>query len=291
MPSAIGPRTSSSEAAELLAAPDPLQHGQPARQRARGAGVPRRAISRTLGFDVQAARRATPERPNLVARLRGAARRPDARLPRPRRHGARRRPRTGRTTRGRARSPTGYLWGRGALDMKSQIAAEASPRSRAGARGLAAGGGRPAGRSRSPTRRPAARSARSGSARTTPTRCAATTCSTRARGAVLRVRRPARVYGVCVRREGRLPLHASTTDGVGGPRVDARAGRQRAAQARAADLERLGRRASRASTSPRSRARCSTALGVDATATRRPRSSACARSTRGSRCSRADAAA
>ena len=46
------------------------------------------------------------ERPNLVARLRGEADGPGARLPLARRHGARRRRPTGATTRGPARSTT-----------------------------------------------------------------------------------------------------------------------------------------------------------------------------------------
>ena len=47
-----------------------------------------------------------PERPNLVATLAGEEPGPGARLPLARRHGARGRRRTGRTTRGRARSTT-----------------------------------------------------------------------------------------------------------------------------------------------------------------------------------------
>ncbi len=49
---------------------------------------------------------ATPERPNLVARLRGAADGPTLCLLGARRHGARDTRRSGRTTRGRATSPT-----------------------------------------------------------------------------------------------------------------------------------------------------------------------------------------
>ena len=44
--------------------PDPLQHGQPARQRARGPGVPGRAPARQAGFECELLG-AEPERPNL----------------------------------------------------------------------------------------------------------------------------------------------------------------------------------------------------------------------------------
>ena len=87
-----------------------------------------------------------PERPNLVARLRGARAGPDAVLPRPRRHGAREPRRSGRTTRGRARSIDGFVWGRGAIDMKSQIAAEVVAACVARARRLAPGARRAADR-------------------------------------------------------------------------------------------------------------------------------------------------
>ncbi len=95
------------EAEELLAAPDPLQHGQPARQRARGPGVPRRP-PRAGGLRVRAARRGAraPESRRAAVGPGGRRGRPDAVLPRPRRHGARRRGRLERTTRGRAISPT-----------------------------------------------------------------------------------------------------------------------------------------------------------------------------------------
>ena len=100
---------------------------------------------------------AEPERPNLVARLRAAespvtrmgapatriripAPRPDAVLPQPRRHGARKRGGVeASTARGRAMQADGFVWGRGALDMKSQMAAEI-----AAAAGLARSGWRPA---------------------------------------------------------------------------------------------------------------------------------------------------
>ena len=94
---------------------------------------------RAAGFECELLG-AEPERPNLVARLRGDARRSDAVLPRPRRHRARR---AGGVE--RAHDPwsgdvaEGYVWGRGALDMKSQVAAEI-----AAAASLARSGWRPA---------------------------------------------------------------------------------------------------------------------------------------------------
>ena len=101
--------------------------------------------------------------PGVAARLpdrrraRVRARRHRARAPEPRRHARGRAsrarcsatsrtstpcsptPRTGRTTRGRGEIHDGFLWGRGALDMKSQTAAEAVAAAR-----LARDGWRPA---------------------------------------------------------------------------------------------------------------------------------------------------
>ena len=74
----------------------------------------------------------------------------------------------------------GEVWGRGALDMKGQVAASA-----VAIASLAREGFEPAGDlifARPPTRRSATVSGSRGSARRTPTRCAATTRSTRARG-------------------------------------------------------------------------------------------------------------
>ena len=116
---------------------DPLQHRQPARARARSAGVPRRPLA-AAGFQCELLG-AVPERPNLIARLRA-----------------------GRTAQ---EGPTlcylghvdtvladagewshdpwsgdiadGFLWGRGALDMKSQVAAEIAAARVARALGLA----------------------------------------------------------------------------------------------------------------------------------------------------------
>ena len=125
----------------------------------------------------------------------------------------------------------GFVWGRGALDMKSQTAAEV-----AAACSLARAGWRPragiaARRGRSSTRRPAAPRARSGSPRPTPRRCAATTSSTRAAAGILDYD-GRRLYCLGCAEKGvfRFALH---TEGVAGARVDAAARRQRAAQARA----------------------------------------------------------
>ena len=81
------------------------------------------AYVREAGFETELLA-AEPERPNLIATLPGRSRRADAGLPGARRHGAGRR-------RGLAARPLvgeiadGFLWGRGALDMKNQVAAEA----------------------------------------------------------------------------------------------------------------------------------------------------------------------
>ena len=90
------------------------------------------------GFAVRAARRgaraAEPGR-----RARGPRRGPDARLPRPRRHRARRPRRTWTRDPWSGDVADGFVWGRGALDMKSQVAAEV-----VAAAALARAGWRPA---------------------------------------------------------------------------------------------------------------------------------------------------
>ena len=78
----------------------------------------------------------------------------------------------------RATCATASVWGRGALDMKGQVAASA-----VAIASLAREGFRPAGDlvfAAAPTRRSATASACSGSSRRTPRRCAPTTRSTRA---------------------------------------------------------------------------------------------------------------
>ena len=180
-------------------ATDPLQHRQPAGQRARGAGVPRRLLDER-GPRGRAPRR-TEERPNLVARLRGRSDGPtlcllshvDTVLARPREweHD----PWSGDLA-------DGHVWGRGALDMKSQTAAEVAAAS------LARAGWRPAAAtcswSSSSTRRPAAR-APGGLTRRIRTRCAATCSSTKGAAGILDGGRP--LLRRLLRREGRLPLH------------------------------------------------------------------------------------
>ena len=69
-------------------APRPLQHGQPAGQRARGDRVPRRVRERSRIRDGDAGHERRAPQPDRRSQRRGA--RPDAVLPRPRRHGARR---------------------------------------------------------------------------------------------------------------------------------------------------------------------------------------------------------
>ena len=118
--------------------PDPLQHGQPARQRASRPRSTSPAHLEAAGFECELLG-AEPERPNLVARLRGRqADGPtlcylghvDTVLANPAEwtHD----PWSGEIA-------DGFLWGRGALDMKSQVAAEIA----AGA-SLARSGWRPA---------------------------------------------------------------------------------------------------------------------------------------------------
>ena len=169
----------------------------------------------------------------------------------------------------------GYLWGRGALDMKSQTAAEAvaaATLAREGwrpARGeLKLIGGRRRGGRRA-ARRPVADRA---AARRRPRGLA----GQRGRRTGDALRRPAALLGH-VRREGHLPLPRDRTR-RGRPRLVPGHRRQRAAQARA----RAGA-ARRAPAGVRrrwpSRARCSRRSARTRT-TRRPRSTACARSSR-----------
>ena len=128
------------EAAGAAARADPLRHGQPARQRARR----RRSTSPTIS-----ARRASsascsapsPSGPNLrgAAARRGARRRARRSATSATSTRCSRTPPSGRTTRGRATSPTATCGAAGALDMKSQVAAEI-----AAAASLARSGWRPA---------------------------------------------------------------------------------------------------------------------------------------------------
>ena len=193
-------------------APDPLQHRQPARQRAPGAGVsgrpsrPRPASSascsapspsgRTSWRGCAAARRRRrgPRSATSATSTRCSPTRP-----------------SGRTTRGRARLADGCLWGRGALDMKSQVAAEI-----AAAASLARSGWRPA---RGELLIVAVVDEETGGAlgarvdhrARTPRRCAATCSSTRAAARVFEYG-GRRCYGVCCAEKGvfRFTRHAPT---------------------------------------------------------------------------------
>ena len=214
---------------DRAAGPGPDEHRQPAGQRAPRPGVPGRPArappasrSSLVGPD--------PERPNLVARLRGRADGPVLGLlshvdtvvvdPAGWRHG----PWSGDLD-------DGCVWGRGALDMKSQTAAEV-----VAACSLARDGWRPARGdllviSASPTRRSTA-PAPSGSRPSAPTWSAATTSLNEGAGESFAIG-DERVYTVSIGEKGvfRFTL---TTDGDRQPRVDADDRRQRAAQARTA---------------------------------------------------------
>ncbi len=133
--------TLAAEAAGAAAGADPLQHRQPARRRAPAqeyllAHPLRRRLS------VRAARRRA-----RAPQPRGAADASPLRPPAPARRCATSgtstpcspTPASGATTRGRATLAEGCIWGRGALDMKSQVAAEV-----AAAASLARSGWRPA---------------------------------------------------------------------------------------------------------------------------------------------------
>ena len=176
---------------------------------------------------------------------------------------------------------TASLWGRGAIDMKSQTAAEAVAAARLARERLAPAARRAEGHLASSTRRPAAtlgaQVAHRAAARTSR---ASTTCSTRApaRSCPYGDRR---LYGVCVRREGHVPLQRRARAARAGHASVPGAGRQRAAQARARA------RAARRAAAPRydvdrGAARAPARRSARTRTTRRARSSACARSSRGS---------
>ena len=123
----------------------------------------------------------------------------------------------------------GCVWGRGALDMKSQVAAEAAAGAHARRGGLATGGGRAAagGHLRRGDRR---RARRALALRAAPGPRGLRHGGERGRRRGVRVRRPPalrRVRG----REGRLPLHRDRTR-TRGPRLGAADRRQRACEAR-----------------------------------------------------------
>ena len=195
--------------------------------------------------------------PRRAAARRG--RRAGARLPVARRHRARRRPRTGRATRGRASSHDGFVWGRGALDMKSQTAAEVGGRRRAGARGLAAAarraeahlGGRRGGR-----RRGRRAVADRGAARTSR----AATAAQRGRRAADAVRRPPAATASAAPRRARSASPCARAAAPGHASVPGLA--DNALLKLAPLLERLGAAAVTHDLTRRSRARCCRALGA-----------------------------
>ena len=194
------------EATALLQQPDPLRHRQPARQRARR----RRSTSPPISAPRASSASCSAPSPSARTCWRGCAPRrsaagPDALLPRPRRHGARRRRASGRTTRGRATSPTASCGGAGALDMKSQVAAEV-----AAAASLARSGWRPA---RGELLIAAVVDEETGGelgaqwlTENHPEKVALRPARQRGRRRGLRVRRPALLRRL-LRREGRVPLH------------------------------------------------------------------------------------
>ena len=194
---------------ELLARPDPLQHGQPAGQRAPGAGVPRRRTSSEAGFECELL---GAEPGAAEPAWRGCARRGSAAPARRSATSATSTPcsptrASGRTTRGRATLADGFLWGRGALDMKSQVAAEI-----AAAASLARSGWRPA---RGELLIVAVVDEETGGAlgaqwitETHPEKVRCDLLVNEGGGARVRVRRPALLRRL-LRGEGRVPLHAS----------------------------------------------------------------------------------
>ena len=229
-------------------AADPLQHGQPARQRAGRAGAPAARRSRPPASSASCSR-AVEGRPNLVARLRGDGDGPtlclcghvDTVLADPGDWSVD--PWSGELK-------DGCVWGRGALDMKSQVAAEV-----AAAASLAEEGWRPAGELLVVITADEEAGAEYGAQwlcdrarRQGPLRLH----GQRGRGRGPPLRRPPRLRGLR-RREGRLPLHAHHR-GRGGPRVDPAA----SATTRSRSSRRCSRRcatASRRSSSARSPSR------------------------------------
>ena len=174
----------------------------------------------------------------------------------------------------------GFVWGRGALDMKSQTAAEVAAAAALARDGLAPRRAATCSSCASSTRRPAARWARSSSPRSTPTRCAATCCSTRAAANFFEYD-GRRLYGVCCAEKGvfRFTL---TTDGVAGHASIPRMG-DNALLKMGPLLERLAARQPSYDLTDEPRAFLA-GLGEDPMATPPRRSSASAPTTRAWRC-------
>ena len=191
---------------DLLAAAHPPQHGQPAGRRARAQEDAGRRCCATPASRSSCVGR-TPERPNLVARLRGARRRPGARAALARRH------RPGRPRRVAARPLVGRPRRRRGLGPRRAGHEVARPRPRSPRRSTwPREGWRPARgdllvivvvdeetggeRRRDLAEREPPRP-----------RALRLCCSTRAPARSSRTAASA-LYGVCIGREGRLPLHA-----------------------------------------------------------------------------------
>ncbi len=179
-PSPLAPEGLGAEAVELLQRLIRFNTVNPPGNEAEAQQLPQWPARRGgLGVRAAVGGRGPPEPGRAAARRgRGA----DAGADLPRRHRARPIPPSGPATPGAATCTTDYVWGRGALDMKDQVASETAACLRPGPRRVAPGARRPAARSSAPTRRPAPSSAPSGSAASRPRRCAATWSSTRAPG-------------------------------------------------------------------------------------------------------------
>ena len=144
-----------------------------------------------------------------------------------------------------ARSATAALWGRGAIDMKSQTAAEAVAAADARARGLAAAARRAEAhqRRRRGDRRRARRAVADRAA--AGGRAGSTMLLNEGGGAVMPFGER-RLYGVCLRREGHVQVQGSRARGRAGHASVPDAGGRRAAQACCPQLERIGSGKSRA---------------------------------------------
>ena len=172
---------------------------------------------------------AEPGRPNLIARLRGEADGPDPVPAQPRGHRARRSRRVDPRSLVAATSRDGLVWGRGALDMKDQVAAEVAAALALARVGLAAGARRAAARSSPPTRRRAAHQGASWLCEEHPDKVRCDFVVNEGGGAALRVRRPALLHA-CVGEKGVFRFHLRAHGRAGHGSVPS-ARRQRAAEA------------------------------------------------------------
>ena len=100
------------------------RHDEPAGQRDRCRGAPAR-VPRGRAASSASSTRGCPERANLVARIPGRGDGPAARSSSRTRTSCSPTRRSGAPTRSAASCATGEVWGRGALDMKGQVAASA----------------------------------------------------------------------------------------------------------------------------------------------------------------------